>query len=147
MNRRYLMFGLGIAATVVAIAGPSTHAQEPGNDAATQASEVVDGASLVGTWKVDLRPTPDSEAYYQEFVVESVEGRSFSGTFYGTAIEDARLNTDWGAVRFAFVTRDNSGAYHHSGVLRGDRLEGLTHSLGRDFLAVWSAVRHTPAEE
>lgn len=107
----------------------------------------MDGAALAGTWKVDLRPTPDSNAYYQEFVVESVEDRSFGGTFYGTAIEEGRINTDWGSVHFAFVTRDDSGPYNHSGVLRGDRLEGLTHSLGRDFLAVWSAVRQPPAED
>ena len=39
------------------------------------------------------------------------------------------------------VTDDGSGAYNTSGVLLQGRLQGLTHSLGREFLAVWSAER------
>ena len=96
---------------------------------------------LVGSWEVDLRPTPDAEPYLQEFVVRSVEGNGFEGSFYGTPITEGRLNVDWGAVRFAFVTADGSGPYNHSGVLREGRLEGTTHSLGRDFLSYWTAER------
>lgn len=57
----------------------------------------------------------------------------------GTA-KQPRLNTDWGEVHFAFTTADNSGAYNTSGVLHG-----TTHSLGRGFLAVWTAERTAPA--
>lgn len=96
---------------------------------------------LSGTWTVDLRPTPDSEPYYKEFVVTSVTGKSFTGSFYDTAISEARINTDWGKLRIAFVTVDGSGAYHHSAVLEGNRLEGLSNSTGRDFLSYWSAVK------
>jgi hypothetical protein len=96
---------------------------------------------LVGTWQVDLRPSPDSEPYLQEFVVRSIEGNGFEGSFYGTPVTEGRLNVDWGAVRFAFVTADGSGPYNHSGVLREGRLEGTTHSLGREFLSYWTAIR------
>lgn len=96
---------------------------------------------LVGTWQVDLHPSPDAEPYLQEFVVRSVDGNGFEGSFYGTQVTEGRLNVDWGAVRFAFVTADGSGPYNHSGVFRGGRLEGTTHSLGRDFLAYWTAIR------
>ena len=96
---------------------------------------------LVGTWKIDLRPTPDAEAYYQCFVVESVEGRTFTGTFYGSPVSEARLNGDWGALRFSFVTADGSGQYLHSGVLRDGRLEGMSNSTGRGFLNVWRGER------
>ena len=102
----------------------------------------VEAGSLVGTWRIDLRPTPDSQAAYQVFVVESVEGKTFTGTFYGSEISEARLNTDWGAVYFSFVTADGSGPYLHSGVLRGGMLEGLTNSTGRDFLSVWTGQRN-----
>ncbi|MBQ0961957.1 hypothetical protein KAK06_23670 [Ideonella sp. 4Y11] len=98
-------------------------------------------AELVGTWQVDLRPTPDAPPYLQAFVVTGVQGKRFSGSFYGTPISQSQINTDWGAVRIAFVTGDGSGEYHHSAVLSGNRLEGLTHSVGRDFLAYWSATR------
>ena len=96
---------------------------------------------LVGVWKVDLRPTPGAPAYFQEFVVSSVQGKTFTGTFYGAPVEQARINTDWGAVRIAFVTSDASGPYNHSATLVGGRLEGLTNSTGRDFLSIWTATR------
>ncbi|MCA9727433.1 MAG: hypothetical protein KC729_07105 [Candidatus Eisenbacteria bacterium] len=98
-------------------------------------------AGLLGTWKVDLRPTPDAEPYYQEFIVEQIEDGTFRGSFYHTPVENARLNTDWGEVHFAFTTADNSGAYNTSGVLRDGILHGTTHSLARGFLAVWTAER------
>ena len=101
----------------------------------------VDAQELVGPWKVDLRPKPGDPEYFQQFVVSSVEGKTFSGTFYGAPIEQARINTDWGAVRIAFVTADQSGPYNHSATLVGNRLEGLTNSTGRDFLSYWSATK------
>jgi hypothetical protein len=76
-----------------------------------------------------------------EFVVTSGTGKSFAGSFYDTPIEQARINTDWGAVRIAFVTHDGSGDYNHSAVLSGTKLEGLSNSTGRNFLSYWSAVR------
>lgn len=102
---------------------------------------------LVGTWQVDLRPTPDAAPYLQEMIITSVAGDSITGTFYGSPIRDGRLNADWGALRFAFLTDDGSGAYHTSGTLRGDQIEGLTHALGRDFLAYWTAERVAADEE
>lgn len=96
---------------------------------------------LLGTWKVDLRPTPDSEPYYKEFVVTSVQGNTFSGTFYDTEISQARINTDWGRLRIAFVTADSSGPYYHSAVHEHNKLEGLSNSTGRNFLSYWSAVK------
>jgi hypothetical protein len=98
-----------------------------------------DAQALVGTWKVDLRPTPDAEPYLQQMVVTEVAGKTFAGTFYGAPIMQARINTDWSAVRVAFVTEDQSGPYNHSAVLSNGVLEGLTNSTGRDFLAYWSA--------
>ena len=54
------------------------------------------------------------------------------------------LLTDWAAVHFAFTTSDDSGVYHATGTLENGRLSGTTHSLGRDFLAVWTAERIAP---
>lgn len=98
-------------------------------------------SALIGTWKVDLRPKPGAPDYYKEFVVTAVDGKSFTGMFYGTPITHGRINTDWGDLRFAFVTADRSGDYNHSGVLHAGKIEGLSNSLGRNFLAYWSAVK------
>jgi hypothetical protein len=92
---------------------------------------------LVDVWQVDLRPTPDAPAYFKDFVVKSVDGNGFIGTFYDSPISNGRINTDWGAVYFAFTTSDGSGTYNHSGVLRDGKLEGLSLSIGRGFLGVW----------
>jgi ketosteroid isomerase-like protein len=107
---------------------------------AALASHPSDPGDLVGTWRVDLRAAPEAEEYFQEMVILSVDG-VLTGTFYGTEIQDAHLNKDWGALRFAFVTEDESGLYHTSGILRDGRLEGTTHSIGRGFLAYWTAER------
>ncbi len=101
----------------------------------------IDAGILLGAWQVDLRPTPDAEPYYKEFVVTAVKDGSFSGTFYDAPISEGRINTDWGKVRIAFVTADGSGAYYHSATLEQGKLEGLSNSTGRGFLAYWSAVR------
>ena len=129
---------VALVASGVLIACATTNATM--NAGANRAA--IDSADkFVGTWKVDLRPTPAAPAYYQEFVVNAVNGKSFTGTFYGAPITQGRINTDWGALRFAFVTSDQSGPYNHSGVLRNNRIEGMTNATGRDFLAYWSAER------
>ncbi|AOS43201.1 hypothetical protein Verru16b_00244 [Lacunisphaera limnophila] len=109
--------------------------------AATPAAPAPAAAVLLGTWQVDLRPTPDAPPYFQELVITAVDGQTFTGTFYGAPLSEGRLNTAWGTVRIAFATADGSGPYHHSAVLKGDTLEGLTNSTGRDFLAYWSAKK------
>src|SRR5690606_29628131 len=48
-------------------------------------------ARLVGSWTVDLRPTPDAPAYDKEFVIETVTGRDFTGRFYDTPIENGKI--------------------------------------------------------
>lgn len=114
------------------------------NAAIAQASEPAapSASELLGAWKVDLRPSPDAAPYFQEFVVSKVNpDNTFEATFYGTPVSQARINTQWGAVRIAFVTADQSGPYNHSAVLRGSTLEGLTNATGRGFLSYWSATK------
>ncbi len=105
------------------------------------ASADADAGALVGRWVVDLRPTPDADPYFQELVVESVEGGTITGRFYGSPLIDGRVNEDWGTVRWAFATEDGSGRYHTAGELRDGRMVGTTHAIGRGFLSVWTAER------
>ncbi|MBK9466171.1 MAG: hypothetical protein IPN56_15630 [Chitinophagaceae bacterium] len=39
--------------------------------------------SALGTWVIDLRPTPDSEPYLKDFKFTKIEGKQFEGEFYG----------------------------------------------------------------
>jgi hypothetical protein len=99
-------------------------------------------SAIFGTWRVDLRPDPAAPPADAPFVVTGAAGDSLVGTFYGSPIRQARVNRAWGRLHVAFVTYDNTGAYHHTAVLVAPgRLEGTSHALGRGFLAVWRAAR------
>ena len=97
--------------------------------------------TLQGTWTIDLRPSPDAEAYYQVFEVSSINGSSFEGSFYGSAVESALLNTQWEKLYFAFTTRDQNHAYHHSGYMLDGQLYGISYCPGREFTAPWTGIR------
>jgi hypothetical protein len=106
----------------------------------------LDLSQIVGTWQVDLRPTPDAEPYFQEMVIDSVAAEGddrIQGTFYGSPITDGETDTAWGSLRFAFVTRDGGGGvYHHTGELQKDgTIVGTSHAVERGFLLTWRAER------
>lgn len=126
-----------IAVTSSGVPGTST---QPAYGA-PRLSAGASASSLVGTWRVDLRPSPEAPPYYQSLVIDRVEAGRIAGSFYGAPIAEARINLDWGAPRIAFVTGDASTSYYHAAVMRDGRLEGLTHAPGRGFLAVWTAER------
>lgn len=135
-------------AAILIVTSTSAGAQD-GTDARylAEAAPVVAPVSaepLIGAWRIDLTSTPADRAgglYYAEMEIVAVEDDRITGFFYGSPMEQGRINRDWGAVRFAFVTRDGGGGvYHHSGELVDGRLiRGLSHALDRDFLAVWTA--------
>lgn len=102
---------------------------------------VSDPSDLIGTWQVDLRPTPESAPYHVEFTVVSADASGLTGTFYDSAIETSAINDDWGDLRFAIVTVDGSSRYVTTGVLEGETLSGTTYSPDRDVFSVWTAVR------
>lgn len=129
--KKILFLTLATAALVLLVS-VSTAAEEAKPEA----------AKLLGTWSVDLRPTPDADPYFQPMTISSIDVGEIQATFYGAATENGAVNTDWDAVRFAFTTEDGSGVYHTTGVLREDgTIEGTTHSLGRGFLSYWTATR------
>ena len=97
---------------------------------------------ITGTWKIDLRPTPDAAPYYQYLTISKVEEGRVFGSYYNSPIQYGNINQDWGRVVIAFVTQDAGGNTYNTTVeLEGDTLRGTTHSIGRDFLAVWTGQR------
>jgi hypothetical protein len=150
---RFFALCLSAAAALLPVSGLRSATAAPPvaspPPSAAPAAPAADPNRLVGTWRVDLRPTPDAPPYYQTFVISSVKDDRLSGTFYNTEIRDGRTNKDWGAaVYFAFTTNDGSGAYHTAGRLTSNgRLEGTTHAVGRGFLSVWTAERVLAAAE
>lgn len=97
--------------------------------------------SILGTWVIDLRPTPSSEPYLKEFKFTKIEGKEFSGEFYDTPFTGGILNKDWGKIYFAFTTGDQNNIYFHSGYIEGDKIQGLTFCETRKFALPWSGQR------
>lgn len=96
---------------------------------------------LIGNWIIDLRPTPESDGYFQEFNIVSVDDNLFKGTFYGSEIEKPILNKNWDKLYFAFTTRDQSNEYYHSGYFEGGKLFGITYCPNRNFAAPWTGEK------
>ena len=99
--------------------------------------------SIVGTWIIDLRPTPTSEPYLKNFKFTKIEGQEFEGEFYDTPFTGGILNKDWGKIYFAFTTGDQNNIYFHSGYIDGDKIQGLTYCETRKFTLPWSGKRKT----
>lgn len=97
--------------------------------------------SVLGTWIIDLRPTPDSEPYLKDFKFTKIEGKQFDGEFYGYPFQGGFLNTDWEKIYFAFTTADQSGTYFHSGYIEGDKVFGITLNENRKFMLPWKGTR------
>ena len=126
MNRLALILLL-VAGTAVSGLAASRHAP--------------DASDLVGTWSVDLRPTPDAPPYLQPMVIAAAEDGRIEGTFYGSAIGQSELNTAWDGVHLAFVTTDASARYVTTARLLDGELAGVTYSPDRGLLQPWRARR------
>ncbi|MBP7931494.1 MAG: hypothetical protein KAZ11_02530 [Chitinophagaceae bacterium] len=97
--------------------------------------------SLLGTWVIDLRPTPESEPYLKEFKFTRISGKKFDGEFYGYPFKEGFLNTDWGKIWFAFTTSDQSGTYFHSGYIEGNKIQGLSFNQNRKLTLPWKGSK------
>jgi hypothetical protein len=97
--------------------------------------------NIIGTWIIDLRPTPDSESYLKKFSIENIHGKSFSGKFYNTEFENGQFNLDWDKLYFAFTTKDANSTYFLSGYIEGDHMYGISFSPERSFTAPWTGYR------
>ncbi len=99
--------------------------------------------ALLGNWKIDMSPSDKSDNNYAIMIIDKVSNNSIEGTFYreGVKIREGRVNTLNSNIYVALVSGDNSGDYNTSFYLKNGKLYGSTHSLKKDFLAVWEATK------
>ncbi len=97
--------------------------------------------NALGTWELDLRPSPDAEPYLKDFIIESLKDGKLSGVFYGTPFKNGKINTVWGKLYFSFSTADQSNAYYHSGYLDEGRLYGTSFSEERGLMMPWFSTK------
>jgi hypothetical protein len=93
--------------------------------------------NLVGTWELDLRPSPESDVYKKDFDITGFSDGKLKGVYYGTEFNNGKINTAWGKIYFSFSTADQSGAYHHAGYIDSGKMYGTSRSDGRDFMIPW----------
>jgi hypothetical protein len=96
---------------------------------------------LLGTWVIDLRPTPTSDSYLKNFKIIKIDSTRFDGEFYGYPFTGGFLNINWDKVYFGFTTQDQSGTYFHTGYIEGNQLFGTTLNESREFLLPWKGDR------
>jgi hypothetical protein len=100
-----------------------------------------DANDALGSWVIDLRPTPESAAYIKEFKFTKIDGKNFAGEFYGYPFEGGLFNTDWDKIYFAFTTADQSGTYYHSGYIEGNKVYGMSLNENRKLMLPWKGEK------
>lgn len=110
---------------------------------ATAQSTTSDLAVLVGQWKLDMSPQDKTDSNFAMMNITEIEGNTFKGEFYreGVNISNAQINTQLGIIYGALVSKDNSGTYNTTFYYKDGLLPGTTHSIDRNFLAVWTATK------
>ncbi|QLG44687.1 hypothetical protein [Costertonia aggregata] len=98
---------------------------------------------LVGQWKIDMSPQDKTDGNFAMMNITKIEGYTFKGEFYreGVKIRNAQINSQLGVIYGALVSGDNSGIYNTSFYYKDGMLHGTTHSVNKNFLAVWTATK------
>jgi hypothetical protein len=96
---------------------------------------------FVGTWQIDLRPSPEAEPYLKNFIVSELKGKTFSGEFYETPFTEGKIHTNWGKLFFSFMTTDGKNSYFHSGTIENGKVQGQSYSPERAFVMPWFGMR------
>ena len=106
-------------------------------------NQSADVSELEGYWKLDMTPENPSDSNFAQMIITSAKDNRIKGSFYrdGVSMKKGRINTQTGVIHGALVSEDNSGKYNTSFYLKDGKLYGTTHSLSRDFLAVWTASK------
>ena len=104
---------------------------------------VLDLKVLKGTWKLDLTPENKEDTNYAVMKIDRIENNLVEGEFYreGVAIQEGRTNTQSGRIYVALISGDNSGIYNSAFYYENGKIYGTTHSINRDFLAVWEGEK------
>ena len=110
---------------------------------ASEQSTETQTAVLVGKWKLDLSPQDKTDSNFAMMDITNIKGDTFNGEFYrkGVKIRNGQINTQLGIVYGALISKDNSGTYNTTFYYKDGLLHGTTHSIDRNFLAVWEATR------
>jgi hypothetical protein len=108
-----------------------------------QSEPDIDISVLKGSWKIDMSPEDKTDANFANMKISEVSNSGFKGYFYkeGFEIRSGMINTQLGIVYGALISGDGTGEYNTAFYYKDGLLYGTTHSVNRDFLAVWIATK------
>ena len=108
-----------------------------------QSESAIDINVLKGSWKIDMSPEDKNDANFANMEISEVSGTGFEGYFYsdGVKIRSGKINTQLGIIYGALISGDDTEEYNTAFYYRDGLLYGITHSVNRDFLAVWIATK------
>lgn len=111
----------------------------------TTQSKDLDLNVLVGKWKLDMSPHDKTDSNFAMMEITKIEDNTFKGDFYreGVKIKNAQINTQLGIIYAALISGDGTGNYNTTFYYKDGILQGTTHAVNRDFLAVWTATKET----
>ncbi|SHH47769.1 hypothetical protein [Winogradskyella jejuensis] len=98
---------------------------------------------LKGTWKLDMSPQDKTDNNFATMKITKIDNSTFKGEFYreGVRIREGRINTQLGIIYGTLISGDNSGEYNTTFYYKNGALHGTTHSVHKDFLAVWIGTK------
>ncbi|MFK8012002.1 MAG: hypothetical protein AB8B80_08190 [Marinicellaceae bacterium] len=98
---------------------------------------------LLGEWQLDMTPENHEDDNFALMHISSIADNKIQGDFYrkGVKIQQAQINQQSNVLKAALISEDNSGKYHSSFYLEGEKLIGTTHAIDRGFLAIWTAKK------
>lgn len=98
---------------------------------------------LKGVWKLDMSPQDTTDSNFAKMTITSVDGKNLKGFFYrdGVKIRNGKINTQTSTIYAALISGDGTGDYNTSFYYKEGKLYGTTHSIDRDFLAIWTATK------
>ena len=98
---------------------------------------------LLGNWRIDMTPSDKSDANFAMMRIDKIENNLVEGDFYreGVEITEGRTNSQSNRIYIALISGDNSGQYNTTFYYENGKIYGTTHSIERDFLAVWEGEK------
>lgn len=96
---------------------------------------------LIGIWEIDFSPENSSDNWGTIMTIRKATDNEIEAVFYNSNSREGRTAVRDSVIHFAFVTSDGNDDYNTYGRFENGVLYGSTHSLGRDFLAPWTAKK------
>ena len=105
--------------------------------------EEINPTVLEGKWILDFTPHILNDSVFASMIITKATKDTLEGQFYreGVEITKGQINLTTGKLYCALVSGDGTGKYNTSFYYENDKIYGSTHSIDKDFLAIWTGIK------